>query len=147
MAREFKPDTNQVITDTGQVLNYVYLVVATGTHLDYEQIEGMDASRIGTKGLTSMYHSLEMSLATWNSMAEFCKTGGMALMTLPATPVKCLGAPLKITFMLANRLQQAGTFEKSSIDFHSVINSEFSVPLINQEVLNRWGALAYLYAF
>lgn len=69
MAREFKPDTNQFITDTGQVLNYDYLIVATGTHLDYEQIEGMDASRIGSKGLTPMYHSPEMSLTTWNSMA------------------------------------------------------------------------------
>ena len=141
MAREFKPDTNQVITDSGKVLNYDYLIVATGTHLDYAQIEGMDASRIGSKGLTSMYHSPEMSLATWKSMAEFCKTGGTALMTLPATPIKCSGAPLKITFMLANRLQQAGTFTDSSIDFHSSISSVFSVPLINQEVLNRWDAL------
>lgn len=141
MASEFKPDTNQVITESGQVINYDYLVVATGLHLDFSRIEGMDASRIGSKGLTSMYHSPEMSLATWNSMAEFCKTGGTALMTLPATPIKCSGAPLKITFMLANRLQQAGTFADSSIDFHSSISSVFSVPLINQEVLNRWDAL------
>lgn len=141
MASDFKPDTNQVITESGQVINYDYLVVATGLHLDFSRIEGMDASRIGSKGLTSMYHSPEMSLATWNSMAEFCKTGGTALMTLPATPIKCSGAPLKITFMLANRLQQAGTFADSSIDFHSSISSVFSVPLINQEVLNRWDAL------
>lgn len=141
MAREFKPDANQVITESGKVLSYDYLVVATGTHLDYSQIEGMDTSRIGTKGLTTMYHSPEAALATWNSMQEFCKTGGTALMTLPATPIKCSGAPLKITFMLADRLKQAGTFADSSIDFHSGINTVFSVPVINQEVLNRWDVL------
>lgn len=141
MAKEFKPDLNQVITESGQVLNYDYLIVATGTLLDYGQIEGMDAQRLGTKGVNSMYHSPKAAEAMWQSMQAFCKTGGTALMTLPSTPIKCSGAPLKATFMLANRLQQAGSFADSTIDFHSAIDSVFSVPVINQEVLDRWSVL------
>lgn len=141
MAREFKPDTNQVITDSGRVLDYDYLVVATGVHLDFEQIEGMDVNRIGTNGLASVYPSPEMALASWKAMEKFCKTGGTALMTLPHTPIKCAGAPLKMTFMLANRAEQAGTLANSSIDFHSAITSVFSVPVINQEVLDRWDTI------
>jgi len=141
MAREFKPDTNQVITDSGRVLDYDYLVVATGLHLDFEQIEGMDVSRIGTKGLASVYPSPEQALGSWKAMEKFCKTGGTALMTLPNTAIKCAGAPLKMTFMLANRAEQAGTLANSSIDFHSAITSVFSVPVINQEVLNRWDTI------
>ncbi len=138
MAREFKPDSNQVVTDSGRVLDYDYLVVATGVHLDFEQIEGMDVNRIGTHGLASVYPSPELALASWKAMEKFCKTGGNALMTLPHTPIKCAGAPLKMTFMLANRAEQAGTLSQSTINFHSAISSVFSVPVINQEVLNRW---------
>ncbi|QEY58768.1 NAD(P)/FAD-dependent oxidoreductase [Pseudomonas sp. C27(2019)] len=141
MAHEFKPDTNQVITDSGRVLDYDYLVVATGLHLDFDQIEGMDVGRIGSNGLASVYPSPDHALASWKAMEKFCKTGGRALMTLPNTAIKCAGAPLKMTFMLANRAQQAGTLAKSSIDFHSAITSVFSVPVINQEVLNRWDTI------
>ena len=138
MAKEFKPDSNQVITDSGKVLNYDFLVVATGLHLDYGQIEGMDAKRIGSKGLASVYHSPDMAEATWQAMDEFRKKGGKALMTLPNTPIKCAGAPLKMTFMLANRMEQSGTLADSDIRFHSAGTTVFSVPVINQEVLNRW---------
>lgn len=138
MAKEFKPDSNQVITDSGKVLNYDFLVVATGLHLDYGQIEGMDEKRIGSKGLTSVYHSPDMAEATWKSMDEFRKKGGKALMTLPNTPIKCAGAPLKMTFMLANRMEQSGTLADSDIRFHSAGTTVFSVPVINQEVLDRW---------
>lgn len=138
MAKEFKPDSNQVITDSGKVLKYDFLVVATGLHLDYNQIEGMDEKRIGSKGLTSVYHSPEMAEASWKSMDEFRKKGGKALMTLPGTPIKCAGAPLKMTFMLANRMEQSGTLADSEITFHSAGTTVFSVPVINQEVLDRW---------
>ena len=141
MAREFKPDNNQVITDSGKVLTYDYLVVATGLHLDFAQIEGMDVNRIGSLGLTSVYPNPKAALASWQAMETFCKTGGKALMTLPATAIKCAGAPLKMTFMLANRAEQAGTLASSRIDFHSAIGSVFSVPVINQEVLNRWDSI------
>lgn len=138
MAKEFKPDSNQVVTDSGKVFNYDYLVVATGLHLDFGQIEGMDMQRIGSKGLASVYPSPELAMASWNAMDQFRQKGGKALMTLPATPIKCAGAPLKMTFMLHNRLEQAGTRGDSSIEFHSSIPTVFSVPVINQEVLNRW---------
>lgn len=140
MAGEFRPDSNQVVTESGQVLDYDYLVVATGLHLDYDQIEGMDINRIGSHGLASVYPSPELAMATWKAMDEFRNKGGKALMTLPHTPIKCAGAPLKMTFMLDNRLREAGKRGDASIDFHSAITSVFSVPVINQEVLDRWKA-------
>lgn len=138
MAKEFRPDSNEVVTESGKVLKYDYLIVATGLQLDFGQIEGMDINRIGSKGLASVYPGPELAEATWKAMDEFRRKGGKALMTLPATPIKCAGAPLKMTFMLHNRLEQAGMRDRASIDFHSAISSVFSVPVINQEVLNRW---------
>jgi sulfide:quinone oxidoreductase len=141
MVAEFDPEANAVVTDSGKRIEYDYLVVATGLHLDFAQIEGMDVAAIGTNGLGCVYPSPEAAQATWMAMDRFRQQGGHALMTLPATPLKCAGAPLKMTFMIADRLKQAGTRAASTIDFHSALGNIFSVPRINEEVLRRWAEL------
>jgi sulfide:quinone oxidoreductase len=44
-----------VVTAGGQRIRYDFLVVATGVHLDFAQIEGMDVAAIGSNGLASVY--------------------------------------------------------------------------------------------
>ena len=138
MATSVDPDARIVSTDAGTQVSYDFLVVATGLHLDFDQIEGMDTKMIGTHGLGCVYPSPQAAEATWNAMDTFRQKGGEALMTLPATPLKCAGAPLKMTFMLDDRLRQSGTREKSKITFHSAIGNIFSVPKVAENVLARW---------
>ena len=108
MATEFDPESNTVITDSGRKISYDFLLVATGLHLDFEKIEGMDIKHIGTNGLASVYPSSQAAAASWQAMDAFRQKGGDAVMTLPGTPMKCAGAPLKMTFMLDDRLRQTG---------------------------------------
>ena len=61
---EFDPDANAVVTNSGQRIEYDYLFVATGMVLNYDAIEGLDTSRIGTNGLGSIYHSPRNAHAT-----------------------------------------------------------------------------------
>jgi len=138
MVAEFDPVGNAVVTTAGQRVPYDYLVVATGTHQDWGLIEGMDVAAIGQNGLTSVYPSPEAAVATWQAMDAFRQKGGNAVMTLPATPLKCAGAPLKITFMLRDRLAQAGTLDKSSITFYSAVGNVFGVKPVNDNVVGRW---------
>ena len=89
-----------------------YTLVATGVHLDFAQIEGMDVDAIGTDkaaGLTSVY--------------------------------KCAGAPLKMSFMVRDRLLKAGTLGASKISFQSALGNVFGVPVVNVNVLERWKSL------
>ena len=141
MVSEFDPEANAIVTDAGRRIEYDYLIVATGLQLDFGQIEGMDVAAIGTNGLGSVYPSPQAAQATWQAMDAYRQKGGKALMTLPATPLKCAGAPLKMTFMVVDRLQQAGTRDRSYVQFHSALDNIFSVPRINQEVLERWDRL------
>lgn len=141
MVSEFDPEANAIVTDAGRRIEYDYLIVATGLQLDFGQIEGMDVAAIGTNGLGSVYPSPQAAQATWQAMDAYRQKGGKALMTLPATPLKCAGAPLKMTFMVVDRLQQAGTRDRSDVQFHSALDNIFSVPRINQEVLDRWDRL------
>jgi sulfide:quinone oxidoreductase len=141
MVTGFDPSANTVVTAGGQRIRYDYLVVATGVHLDYAQIEGMDVGAIGTHGLASVYPSPEAAEATWATMQAFVEKGGNAVMTLPATPLKCAGAPLKMTFMLRDRLARAGTLDRSKIEFHSALGNVFGVKAVNDNVLARWKSL------
>ncbi len=141
MVAGFDPAANTVLTSGGRRIRYDYLVVATGVQLDFAQIEGMDVAAIGSAkapGLTSVYPSPQAALATWAEMQAFAARGGQALMTLPATPLKCAGAPLKMTFMLRDRLRQAGTLGRSPIRFMSALGTVFGVPQVNDNVLARW---------
>lgn len=130
-----------VVTSGGRRIPYDFLVVATGLHLDYAQIEGMDLAAIGRDGLASVYPGPQAAQATWAAMRAFVERGGDAVMTLPGTPLKCAGAPLKMTFMLRDRLRQAGTLQRSRIGFHSALGTVFGVKVVNDNVLQRWQAL------
>ncbi len=141
MVAEFDPAANAVVTGKGQRIAYDYLVVAVGTHQDWAQIEGMDVKAIGTNGLTSVYPSSEAAVATWAAMEQYRSKGGQAVMTLPATPLKCAGAPLKMTFMVRDRLAQAGTLGRSQVTFYSALPNVFGVKTVNDNVLERWKAL------
>ncbi len=141
MVAAFDPASNSLTTAGGQRIEYDFLVVATGLHLDYAQIEGMDLAAIGTNGVASVYPGPQAAQATWAAMQAFTAKGGQAVMTLPATPLKCAGAPLKMTFMLRDRLKQAGTADKSNVQFMSALGNVFGVKPVNDNVLERWKAL------
>ena len=138
---EFLPDKNQVITTSSKVVDYDYLVVATGLRLGYDQLEGMDVNAIGQNGLTSVYSGSSGAVATWQTMDAFRRKGGRAVMTLAKTPMKCAGAPLKMTFMVSDRLREVGASKDSAIDFYSPTKSIFSVKPVNDNVLERWKVL------
>ena len=71
MAVAIDPVARSVTTASGRKLPYDFLVVATGLHLDYAQIEGMDVKAIGSNGLASVYHSPQAAEATWRAMQAF----------------------------------------------------------------------------
>ena len=143
MVAAFDPASNSLTTTSGQKIGYDYLVVATGLHLDYAQIEGMDVAAIGQNGMGSVYASPQAAQATWQAMDAYRAKGGQAVMTLPPGALKCAGAPLKMTFMIADRLRQAGTLANSKVDFYSALADDtvFGVKSVNDNVLARWKAL------
>ena len=139
----FDPVAKTLETAGGRRIGYDFLVVATGLHLDYAQIEGMDVAAIGRDGLASVYAGPQAAQATWAAMDAFRREGGEAVMTLPAGALKCAGAPLKMTFMVDDRLRRAGTRERSAVRFHTALPTDtvFGVKAVNDAVLERWKGL------
>ena len=131
---EFDPVANKVVTDKGRSVQYDFLIVATGLHLDYAAIDGMNTDLIGKDGLGSIYASPAAAAATWKEMARFAETGGVGLFGRPATEMKCAGAPLKYTFITDDYLRRHGARGKSELIFAAQNRTLFSVPIVSEKV-------------
>lgn len=139
---EFDPENNTVTTASFEKIKYDYLVVATGLRLGYEAIEGLEIDAFGQKGLGSVYASPEIAQKTWHAIDHYRQKGGRAVMTLAPTFMKCAGAPLKMTFMVQDALEQAGaSTDNANIDFYAPGEAIFSVPSVAENVLERWEKL------
>jgi sulfide:quinone oxidoreductase len=121
-------DASTVVTAGGQRLRYDFLVVALGLELNFGAIEGMDPKLIGTHGIGSTYAGPDGAAATYRVSEEFVQRGGVALLTKPATPMKCAGAPLKAAFLTASRMQRAGTRGKGELTYLADNDKLFAQP-------------------
>jgi sulfide:quinone oxidoreductase len=131
---ELDPEGNRVVTASGKVVAYDYLIVATGLTLDYAAIEGMDTAHIGKDGLGSIYASPEAAAATWQAMSAFAERGGVGVFGRPATEMKCAGAPLKYTFLTDDSLRRRNNRQKAELIYTAHNRALFSVPIVSEKV-------------
>ncbi len=112
----FDPDNNKLTTKKGTVVDYDYLVVATGVQYHYEQIEGLSTDLLGQHGIASVYQS-DLAAGTaeggtithewFKALKEAAKTSKpRVICTQPSTPLKCGGAPQKILYLADDFLKR-----------------------------------------
>ena len=113
---EFDPDNNNVVTDSGEKIDYDFLVVATGLEYNYEAIDGLSKDIIGTNGIASIYlNDLDKGTCSgatkaWEQLQDFAKLAEKqkvnGLFSHPNTPIKCGGAPKKIMYLTEDYLRK-----------------------------------------
>lgn len=103
-AVDIDPDARTVGLAGGGRVGYDFLVVAAGLQLCWDDIPGLTRT-LGRGGVSSNY-SYEFAPATWNFIRNL--RSGTALFTMPSTPVKCGGAPMKIAFLAADHWRRTG---------------------------------------
>ena len=138
-AAEIDPLAKSVTTDGGRRLAYDFLIVATGLDLDYAAIPGMDVTRIGQKGLGSIYAGPEQAAATWRAMSDFADRGGVGVFSRPATEMKCAGAPLKYAFLTDDFLRRRGNRGRAELIYYAHNRVLFSVPIVAERVRMLYG--------
>jgi sulfide:quinone oxidoreductase len=131
---EFDPEGNRVVTGTGQEIAYDYLIVAIGVHLDYEAVEGMERSLIGSHGIASIYPGPAQAATSWRLMEEFIENGGQGHFGRPASEMKCAGAPLKFALLTEDRLTTRGRRSGAELYYHAHNQGLFAVPPVNEKV-------------
>lgn len=138
-AAAIDPVAKTVATTGGQSLPYDFLIVAPGLVLDYDAIPGFSLDLVGSNGIGALYSGPEYAAKTWAAAQKFTEEGGMALMTRPATEMKCAGAPLKHAFLIediASRGSAAGEYE---IHYAAPQGALFGVPIVAEKVRMLFG--------
>lgn len=138
-AATFDPDNNKLTTKSGKIVDYDFLIVATGIQYHYEKIEGLTVDMIGKNGISSVYLS-DLALGTaqggtityewFKELREAAKTyKPRVICTQPSTPIKCGGAPQKILYLSDDFLKR----DKLSAEFTFASAGEklFSLPEID----------------
>jgi sulfide:quinone oxidoreductase len=128
----FHPDNNQVETAGGERVDYDYLVVTTGLQLNFDEIEGMEPSLIGNNGVGCVYANPDHAERTWQAASQYIENGGVGLFTRPPGPIKCAGAPLKVTMLIEDALRDKGTREAAEMHYLPPGEGLFSQPDIHE---------------
>jgi len=120
----FDPENNVVVTKGGKRIEYEVSIVAAGIQLDWNEIDGLPEA-LGKDGVTSNY-SYETAPYTWRLLESF--TGGNAIFTFPATPIKCAGAPQKIMYLAEETFRRRGIRSRSNVIYAAATPGIFGVP-------------------
>lgn len=109
----FEPDSNSLTLKNGDKVEYDYLIVAAGIQVDWHKIKGLKET-LGKNGVCSNY-SYEHVDKTWEFLRGM--TSGRAIFTQPPMPIKCAGAPQKITYMAEHYFEKKGIRDKVEVTF------------------------------
>ncbi|XP_011312197.1 sulfide:quinone oxidoreductase, mitochondrial [Fopius arisanus] len=93
----FDPESNKVMTNNGDTIQYEIMIVAMGLQLDWAKIPGLvDALNDPDSQVCSIYGP-ETVQGVFDKIKKTTK--GSAIFTFPNSPVKCPGAPQKIAYI------------------------------------------------
>ena len=120
-------DKKQVHLSDGAVLDYDYLVIATGTTPRPEETPGMAEGLGGSVHEFFTYagaNTLAAKLATW--------PGGRLVVHVAEMPIKCPVAPLEFTFLADAYFTERGIRDKVDITYVTPLPGAFTKPVASQ---------------
>ena len=119
-----EPDKNRVKLGNGKVLQYDYLIIATGTRIHPEETEGMKDGA-WHKNIFDFY-TIEGAV----KLANFLKywEGGRMVLNIVEMPIKCPVAPLEFVFLADWWFTEQGIRDKVEIVFVTPLPGAFTKP-------------------
>lgn len=123
-------DDNTVILKNGDRLNYDILIIATGTDIAPEEIEGMLGDH-WQRDVFDFYtydgsKKLREKLKTWE--------GGKMVVHISEMPIKCPVAPLEFAFLADSFFKNKGMRQDVGITFVTPMDGAFTKPKASQEL-------------
>jgi sulfide:quinone oxidoreductase len=91
----------------------------------------MSPELIGQMGIGCVYDKPDYANRTWQMIDQFTDSGGVGLFTRPKGPVKCAGAPLKVTMLTEDLFERKGTRARGELYYTPPGQGLFSQPDIN----------------
>ncbi len=99
-----EPENNRVRLSNGQVLDYDFLIIATGADIHPEQTPGLGEHEWG-KSIHTFY-SFEGAMALFEKLRTW--EGGRLVLNVVENPIKCPVAPLEFLMLADGSFTQKG---------------------------------------
>ena len=117
-------DKNQVKLGNGKILNYDYMILATGTQIRPDETPGLKMD-LWYKSIFDFY-TIEGAVA----LRDFIKTweGGRLVMNIAEIPFKCPVAPLEFVFLADAYFHETGIRNKIDITYVTPLPGAFTKP-------------------
>lgn len=121
---KIEPESNRVILANNVVLNYDYLIIATGSKISPSETEGLKDG-LWYKNIFDFY-TIEGACA----LADFFKywEGGNLVLNITEMPIKCPVAPLEFVFLADSYFTERGIRDKVNIHFVTPLPGAFTKP-------------------
>ena len=108
---EIKPDANQVVLANGRVVDYDYLVIATGPKLAFEEVEGL-----GPKGHTVSVCTVDHAEQAYAKWQDFVKAPGPVVVGA-VQAASCFGPAYEFAMIMDTDLRRRKIRDKVPMTF------------------------------
>ncbi len=118
------PEANKITLEHNEILNYDLLIVATGSKIAPQEIEGMEGPE-WRKSIFDFYtyegaKALRDKLRNWE--------GGKLVVHITEMPIKCPVAPLEFAFLANSYFKNKGMRDKVDITYVTPLDGAFTTP-------------------
>jgi sulfide:quinone oxidoreductase len=124
------PDGNQVLLGDGRILDYDYLVIATGTSPRPDQTPGMT----GDEWRRSIFDffTLDGATALRDALARW--DGGRLVVQVVEMPIKCPVAPLEFAFLADAFFEERGMRDRVELTYVTPLEGAFTKPVASRHL-------------
>ncbi|WP_435348834.1 NAD(P)/FAD-dependent oxidoreductase [Haloarchaeobius sp. HRN-SO-5] len=130
------PDEKTVhLADEEDDLSYDYLVVSLGHRLAAEATPGMAEGWEETDSVFPYYY-FEAAMGLRDALEDF--DGGTFVVSVPDTPIKCGGAPLKMTMLAEDYFQRRGIRDDVDVVMTKPSDAVFGVSPYREKLEEIW---------
>lgn len=121
-------DRQRVELSDGRQLPYDFLVVASGTRIRPDLIDGMTAE--GWRRSVFDFYTLDGAKALQQALAQF--EAGRLVVNVVEMPIKCPVAPLEFAFLADAYLRKRGIRDKVELVYVTPLDGAFTKPLASK---------------
>jgi sulfide:quinone oxidoreductase len=124
-----EPDANKVtLTEGKRVIAYDQLLIATGTDIHPEEIEGLQGA--GWQQNIFDFYTFEGAVKLNKFLKNF--NSGRIVINIAEMPIKCPVAPLEFAFLADYYFQQRGIRNKVEIVYSTPLSGAFTKPVASK---------------
>lgn len=125
-----EPESNKVHLQNGDVLDYDLLIIATGSRIAPDEVEGMLCDQ-WHKDIFDFY-TYEGACALRKKLQEW--EGGKLVVHITEMPIKCPVAPLEFAFLADAFFIEKGIRDKVDITFVTPLSGAFTKPVASNKL-------------